>query len=222
MAEEEANENTEEETAGDGGGSKKKLLIIGIAVFVLLAGGGAGAFFFMEGEDKPADAEQAEANPETKNSENAEGDAKGDKSAEEEKAEGKDGASKKEGDPEKGEDKEAEAKAASDKEEEEESFGMGRTFTFKPFHVNLGNPLENHYARIEVALEYATPKAEKELGRRKAQLRDAIVSIVSNKTREFLLNPDGKEHLRSEILLRINRYMKNKIEQVFITDMLIE
>ena len=69
-----------------------------------------------------------------------------------------------------------------DGEEEEESFGMGRTFSFKPFHLNLGNPLENHYVRLEVSVEYATPKAEKELARRKAQLRDAVVSIVSNKT----------------------------------------
>ncbi|MFY7929076.1 MAG: flagellar basal body-associated FliL family protein, partial [Oligoflexus sp.] len=91
------------------------------------------------------------------------------------------------------------------------------------FNLNLGNALENRYIRIEISLEYRGGEAQKhEIEKRMPQLRDAIIGIIQRKTREFLLSPDGKEALRKEILTRINRYMKMRIESVYITDILIE
>jgi flagellar basal body-associated protein FliL len=46
--------------------------------------------------------------------------------------------------------------------------------------------------------------------------------VTARKTREFLLGPDGKDQLRLEIKNRINQYMSKKIENVYITDILIE
>ena len=93
----------------------------------------------------------------------------------------------------------------------------------KTFNLNLGNALENRFVRLEVTLEFTGGEQQKkEIMKRLPQLRDAVINVVSRKTREFLLAPDGKDALRKEILIRVNRYMKTKIEAVYITDILIE
>ena len=117
-----------------------------------------------------------------------------------------------------------EKKEEDDKGKEESSnpnFGM--THTFKPFHLNLGNPIENHYIRLEVSIEYkGGEQQKKEIESREPQLRDAIISVTSRKTREFLLSPDGKDRLRYEMINQINSLMTKPIENIFITDIIIE
>jgi flagellar FliL protein len=100
--------------------------------------------------------------------------------------------------------------------------GIGIMYDFKPFHLNLGNPLENRYVRMEIRLEYPNVEQKTELTARDSQLRDAIVTIISRKTREHLLSPDGKDQLRLEIKNRLNQYLEKKIVNVYITDILIE
>ena len=115
--------------------------------------------------------------------------------------------------------KKPDAKGADD----ESTVDFGDTYAFKTFHLNLGNPLENHYIRLEVSAEFkGGDKQKEEIERRLPQLRDAVVGVVSAKSREFLLGPDGKAQLRREILIKLNRYMTTPIESVFITDLLIE
>ena len=89
--------------------------------------------------------------------------------------------------------------------------------------MNLGNPLENHYLRLEIAVEYdceAITRAE--FDKRLPQLRDAAIAVTSRKSREFLLGPDGKTQLRKEIFNRLNQYMNHKVDDIYITDILIE
>jgi flagellar FliL protein len=87
----------------------------------------------------------------------------------------------------------------------------------------LGNPLENRYVRVEMAVEYKGGEVgADELKIREPQLRDAVVSIIGRKTREHLLSPDGKDQLRLEIRNKLNQYLDNKVDNVFITDILIE
>lgn len=114
--------------------------------------------------------------------------------------------------------------AGAEKEKKVESnIDFGETYKMQTFNINLGNALENRYLRIEISLEYkGGAEQKKELEVRLPQLRDAIIGILQRKTREFLLSPDGKEALRKELLIRINRYMTKKIESVYITDLLIE
>ena len=226
MAEDEGGEEGGEEKkeGGDEGGEKKKkkpLLLIIIGAVVLL-GGGAGAFLFLsggggEGGDaaKPAsaevDAEGEDAEGEANEGEGAEGETKEGEGAEGEANEGE-GA---EGEAKEGEGAEGEAK--------EGEYNFGQTITMKPFNLNLGNPLENRYVRMQISIEFRGGDSQKtELEARMPQLRDAIITITSRKTMEFLLGPDGKDQLRLELLNRINQYMDQKIEAVYITDILIE
>ncbi len=114
-------------------------------------------------------------------------------------------------------------KADKGEKKVESNIDFGETYKLQTFNLNLGNALENRYIRIEISLEYkGGAEQKKELDVRLPQLRDAIIGILQRKTREFLLSPDGKESLRKELLIRINRYMTKKVESVYITDLLIE
>jgi flagellar basal body-associated protein FliL len=104
-----------------------------------------------------------------------------------------------------------------------EGVDFGCTVPIPPFHLNLGNPLENHYIRLEIAVEYdCEPITRAEFDKRLPQLRDAAIAVTSRKSREFLLGPDGKTQLRKEIFNRLNQYMNHKVDDIYITDILIE
>jgi flagellar basal body-associated protein FliL len=89
--------------------------------------------------------------------------------------------------------------------------------------MNLGNPLENRYLRLEISFDYRGSDPQKaELDARTPQIRDIIVNTASRKTMEFLLGPDGKDQLRYEIFTKLNQILDKKIEAVYITDILVE
>lgn len=217
---------------------KKKLLIMAIGGVVLAGAIGGGAMMFL-GKKKAAPAPGAPAGEALEGEKKPDGEHGGEKKegdagepADGKKAEGADaqGGDKKEGaaaGAQSGE-KKADAGSGGDKkdgegESSDSAPDFGQTYSFAPFNINLGNPMDNHYARMEVTVEFfGGPEQESELKKRLPQLRDAIVSVASKKSREFLLGPDGKDQLRLEIKNRLNQYMTRKIENVYITDILIE
>lgn len=221
-------EAVEESPEQEGKKRKKKLLIFAVLGFLVVAGGGAAAFFLLSGGKKEAHTKEEEiskASVEAEEKSPAEHSEKKDadpatEKANAEKADASSGAAK---------DGKVEAAAGGEKGKEDAEkkskvdIDFGETFKMQSFNLNLGNALENRYIRLEVSLEYrGGEEQKKEIERRMPQLRDAVIGIVQRKTREFLLSPDGKESLRKEILTRINRYMKTRIESVYITDLLIE
>lgn len=241
------------ESGDDESSSKKKRkLIVLIGVAVVAIGGGLGAFFMLKGKSPAPQGHEASKEPEhgksneaeSKDSKEPAADAHGKskeasahgEDKEKDSKEGKHGAEdKKDEAAESGHGKDAksgkegaehgEGSSKKDGKETkaEENISFGRTYTFKPFHLNLGNPLENRYIRLEIAVEFLGGESQqKELTARETQLRDAIISVTSRKTREFLLSPDGKDQLRLEILNQLNQYMDKKLERVFITEILIE
>lgn len=222
MAEEETEAKTDgaDDAEGDQGKKSKKLLIVIAAAVVLLLGGGGAAFFLLSKDSDEKTHTATPTNPEdhSNSGQKTEGEEHaaeaGEPSGEHGKA--KDGEVSSEGGKEKdGED--------TSKTKGQENIKFGQTISLKSFHLNLGNPLENRYLRLEIAIEYMQGDEQKsEIEARLPQLRDAIISVASRKTREFLLGPDGKDQLRLEMLNRINQYMDRKVEAIYITDMLIE
>lgn len=195
---------------------KKKMLIIIIAGVLVTAGVGGGlAFFLSKGSDAPADSAAA-AEPAAAAAADA-------APAAEKKDEAKKDETKDAG-------KDAAAAAATGKKDDKnarpklpENTDIGCTTPMKSFNLNLGNPLENRYIRLELAIEHGCAEEEKnEVTERMPQLRDAIIGVTSKKTREFLLSPDGKAQLTYEIRNQINQRMSRPIKDVYITDILIE
>jgi flagellar FliL protein len=205
---------------------KKRLLIFIIGGVLLAAGVGGGLAFFMAGGgdakmaaksgDAGAEGEKKEGEGEKKEGEKKEGEKKEGEAKKEGEGEKKEGEKKEGGEAKKDDKKDA-------KNTKLEGVDFGCTLPFQAFHLNLGNPLENRYIRLEIAVEYGcNDEIKAEIEKRLPQLRDAVISVTSRKTREFLLGPDGKEQLRKEIHNRLNHYMSHKLDDVFITDILIE
>jgi flagellar FliL protein len=216
------------EASGEGKGKKKMLLILLVVLVVIAATAGGAAFFLLS---SPKDAGHAEetAHPEESHppeSTTAKPAEEKDKPAEakpEEKKDAKDAPKDTKETKEGAATAPAKPEGAAASEPQVPGVNFGSTYTFKTFHLNLGNPLENHYIRLEIAVEFKGGENQrKEIEQRLPQLRDAVVSVTSRKTREFLLGPDGKDQLRREILIRMNRYMNQPLESVFLTDILIE
>jgi flagellar protein FliL len=194
-------ELTPEELEAKAKKKKKLIIIVGAAVLLLCLLGG-GAVMFMGGDKELA----------AKSVEGVDGEAA---------APSEDGAAEGEVAAPDGETASTVTTAATPDSESSGEFGC--TFSLKPFHLNLGNPLENRYLRLEMSIEHkCNEEIKAELEKRTAQLRDAVIGITSKKTREFLLGPDGKAQLRKEVVTRINHYMNTKVDDVFITDILIE
>jgi flagellar FliL protein len=206
-------ELTPEEAAAKA--KKKKMLIIIIAGVVVTAGVGGGlAFFLSKGSDAPKETTVSAESAAPAEGEAAPGEKKEEPKKEETKDAGKDAAAKPAGD--KKDDKNARPKLP-------ENTDIGCTTPMKSFNLNLGNPLENRYIRLEIAIEHGCAEEEKnEVTERMPQLRDAVISVTSKKTREFLLSPDGKAQLTYEIRNQINQRMSRPIKDVYITDILIE
>jgi flagellar protein FliL len=214
MAEEEAKAaKAEDAEAGEeegGGKSKKKLIILIAAAVTVIGGASAGAFLFLSGgsDEMAAKSQEGAAPGEDSANANSEG---------EEKNEG-DGES-----PGEGAKPESEQKTVVVKKTENTGINFGCTHTFKTFNLNLGNPLENRYIRMELSIEFGcNEETDKEIKRRLPQLEDAIIGVTRRKTREFLLGPDGLTQLRKEIRNRVNHFMSKPINDVYITDILIE
>lgn len=191
---------------------KKKMLIIIIAGVLVTAGVGGGLAFFLSKGSAPKD---EAALPQVVEADPPSTAAPADKKADPKKEDAK-STDPKTADAAKSDDKSARPKLP-------ENSNIGCTTPLKSFNLNLGNPLENRYIRLELAIEHGCAEEEKnEVTERMPQLRDAIISVTSKKTREFLLSPDGKTQLTYEIRNQINQRMSRPIKDVFITDILIE
>jgi flagellar basal body-associated protein FliL len=217
-------ELTPEEAAAKS--KKKKLLIMVGGGVVLTAGIGGGLAVFLGGGAKPMPAKEghSEAAPapesEGHDEKKAEPSEKKEEGHEEAKPEGH-GDKKEEGHGDSA--KQPGPDGGKKSQAKLDGVDFGCTYNLKPFNLNLGNPLENRYVRLEIAIEYGcSTEQSAEMDKRLVQLRDAIIAVTSRKTREFLLGPDGKEQLRKEIFTRVNQYMSRKIDDVYITDILIE
>ncbi len=222
--------------------SKLPLILGATLLFLGLAGGGAYFFLFSSGGDGSSDGHggaSKDAHGETSGDAHGEasGDAHGETSGDAHGEASGDAHSEASGDAhsEASGDAHSEAsgdahsegsggdKTSHDSDSSEDYVNFGRIYEFRPFHLNLGNPMENRYIRLGIAIEYKSGNEQlREIEARKVQLRDAIVSIVGEKTREFILTPDGKDQLRLEIFNQINQYMDRKIEAVYISDLIVE
>ncbi len=206
--------------------NKKKLLIMGGAGLLVVLLGAGGAFFFLSKWSKKAAAQNAPDSHGEQASAEAHGDEHGEAKKDDEHGDAKKadehGEAKK--DDGHGEAKKDDGHGDGKKEKTDAAASpYGQTFPLRPFHMNLGNPLENRYLRLEVTLEFRGGDPQKaELDSRTPQIRDIVVSTSSRKTMEFLLGPDGKDQLRYEIFTRLNQVLDKKVEAVYITDILVE
>jgi len=115
--------------------------------------------------------------------------------------------------------KEDEANKATDEEHQEY---IGKLIPMETFLVNLAGTRGNKLVKINMELEVDGGKVEEEIEKRKPQIRDIIIILLSSKTYDQVTTKEGKEFLRDEVRETVNSFLvKGKIKKVYFTDFIV-
>ena len=111
---------------------------------------------------------------------------------------------------------EAQTQAAEATEEKE---FVGKVIPLETFIVNLAGSKGRRVASVKMETELEGEKAAEEIDKRKAQIRDIIIIILSSKTYDQVSAREGKDNLRTEIKDTINSFLvQGKITNVYFTE----
>ena len=92
-----------------------------------------------------------------------------------------------------------------------------------PFIVNLSDEEGGRYAKVEITLALSNKDAEKELEEKLPVIRDSIITIISMKKYNDLINPAGREALKREITMKLNTILtKGQVVDIYYTDFVLQ
>ena len=91
------------------------------------------------------------------------------------------------------------------------------------FVVNLLDPGNLRYVNCRIELEVEDSSVVKQITRREAQFKDAVISLVGNKSYEDLMGIEGKARVREELMVRFNRLLtEGQIARVYLTEFVVQ
>ena len=119
------------------------------------------------------------------------------------------------------------AKSAPPPEEEqpqkEPEPKVGPFLQLDPFIVNLADPTGHRYLRAKITLELADEQALQQANERIPQINDAIIMVLSSKTVEEVLSPEGKLELRLELIRKLNDLLgPNTVKNIYFTQFVVQ
>ena len=101
--------------------------------------------------------------------------------------------------------------------------GAANIHAMDPFIVNIYDGQELRYLKVKVEFELAAPEAKAELEGKQAQLKDAILILLTTKSLQDIQDLHGKNQLRDEILAATNKIIPpGKIAKVYFTDFVVQ
>ncbi len=99
----------------------------------------------------------------------------------------------------------------------------GVNFSLEPFVVNLMDSGGTKYLKVSIQIELSDPKLMEKAKGRTPQLRDAIITLITNKTSEELITAEGKIMLKDEIKQRANQILgEGTVLNVYLTDFVMQ
>lgn len=108
---------------------------------------------------------------------------------------------------------------AQEAEKTEEKAFMGKVIPLETFIVNLSGSKGRRIAKVNMELELQGEQVQLEIDKRKAQIRDIIIIILSSKTYDEVSTREGKDGLKNEIKDTLNAFLtKGKIHNVYFTE----
>jgi flagellar FliL protein len=117
---------------------------------------------------------------------------------------------------------EAHTAAQGEKSDGDRKDFLGRLIPMETFLVNLAGTRGNKLVKINMELEVDGDMVAEEIEKRKPQIRDIIILLLSSKTYDQMTTKDGKEGLRAEIRDNVNNFLtKGKIKNVYFTDFIV-
>ena len=101
----------------------------------------------------------------------------------------------------------------------EEKVTIGKVIPLETFIINLSGSKGRRIAKVNMEMELQGDEVQSEIDRRKAQIRDIIIIILSSKTYDEVSSRDGKDLLKNEIKDTLNAFLtKGKIVNVYFTE----
>lgn len=99
--------------------------------------------------------------------------------------------------------------------------------------VSLGNDIlvnirseegMEHFLKTNIVLELDSgEKTGEEVSKRIPQIRDLVINVLASKTKEKIIEKEGKDQVRSEIISNINQLMTTgKIRNIYFQDFIIQ
>lgn len=114
-------------------------------------------------------------------------------------------------------------KAASKKRVSHDDLTVGPMVELGSMVVNLMSESGNKFAKISVALELDSQELAPEMMAKKAVASDIVLSVISSKTAEELMNLKGKEAAKNEIMEKVNERLKDgRVKNVYITNFVVQ
>jgi flagellar FliL protein len=109
------------------------------------------------------------------------------------------------------------------KEEKPVRVQLGPTFPLEMFIVNLAGASGERYLKVSMELELKESSLTEELKKRKPQIRDTILLLLSGKTFEDVATFKGKTRIRNEITRRLNAFLApSSIKKVYFTEFVVQ
>ena len=99
----------------------------------------------------------------------------------------------------------------------------GHLYAMDSFVINLANPDLPKYLKVKIEMESQESKPNEEFDKRKPQIRDSILLILTGKTSKEVSDSEGKAKLKEEILLKVNQLLQGvKIRAVYFTEFVVQ
>ncbi|MBN2654445.1 MAG: flagellar basal body-associated FliL family protein [Nitrospirae bacterium] len=111
----------------------------------------------------------------------------------------------------------------SEKKEEvkkEESTAM---LVMEPFVVNLYDPSGARFLKVSIQIELSSAEILEKAKAKTPQLRDSVITLLTSKTADSVMSPEGKLQIKDEISLRATQIIgENSVKNVFLTDFVMQ
>ena len=101
--------------------------------------------------------------------------------------------------------------------------GPGATEALDPFIANLADEDGRRYLKATLQFEFFEHEVPTEFGVRQAQVRDAILTLMTSKTFAEIRSPQGKALLREELINRTNHVVhRDIVKAVYFTEFIVQ
>ncbi|MEW6116893.1 MAG: flagellar basal body-associated FliL family protein [Nitrospirota bacterium] len=115
-------------------------------------------------------------------------------------------------------------KSGGEKQKKEEAKKEeGVMFALDPFVVNLSDQSGNKFLKVSMQLELVGPAVMEKAKVKTPQLRDAIITLLTSKTSETLMSPEGKLQLKDEVNIMVNQILgDNSVKNAYLTEFVMQ
>ncbi|MBZ0156342.1 MAG: flagellar basal body-associated FliL family protein [Alphaproteobacteria bacterium] len=114
-------------------------------------------------------------------------------------------------------------KAQKKESAEEAKKEDGVMVALDPFVVNLSDNNGNRFLKVTMQLEVAGPALMEKAKNKNPQIRDAIITLLTSKTSDLLMSPEGKLQLKDEVNIMANQILgNNSVKNVYLTDFVMQ